>query len=64
MNRLRAEAAHANARRFAEQMKDETDTAVRAYLCNLAMSWHRIAEDEEFLGDSGEDHVVASPLVR
>ena len=48
-------AARHNARRFAEALSDEQDEAMKAYLRSLALSWNRIAEQQEFLADlSGE----------
>jgi hypothetical protein len=46
---LRAIAARANARRFAEAVDEQSDAAMKAYLRHLAISWNRIAEQHEFL---------------
>ena len=44
----RVKAARANARRFAESLQRETDPTTRAYLRHLAVSWAKIADDQEF----------------
>jgi hypothetical protein len=46
---LRAQAARANARRFAERIEEETDEVVISSLRQMAASWAQVAEDQEFV---------------
>jgi len=54
-SRIRAIVAHQNARRFAEQVRHETDEAMKAYWRHLAVSRNDIAEQHEFLA-GGVNH--------